>query len=374
MNTKVPRARGGRGGSEGVWARGLPSLVSSCSKALRAARGPFLLGLALPLAIVVAIGCATLFAEKGTTEGTFSHEFHLAAFTDIKCESCHAPVRTGGTPGKYMALVDMNLCAKCHDPARSKGLRAQVEKFLEPRRVGTFDHEKHAAKAKLECVACHASVAKSRAASDRNVPPMETCWTCHARLTTFAGESGARCALCHQAQDWRGAPPEKRAVFADVIAKNTPPGEVPGTVMPPAHAKLLGDLWAGEIDEDQVPADHTEIFRQRTHGRLSQAPTAKCYACHWQQDCAECHQTMRPSDHTLRFDRSIHGRFAAARPDRCAACHQADFCVACHETPPPGHTLSFRTTGAHGQQARLGARSCFTCHAFEEDCSRCHNR
>lgn len=325
--------------------------------------------------LVVAIGCRALFQAGGrVTEGDFSHKFHLKVATDLKCESCHRPLDApDAPPGKYMSLTELNLCAKCHDPTRSSDLKAAMDKFVEPRRVGAFAHAKHAAHTKVECTACHVGVPASDSARAKNVPTMETCWTCHSKNKTTAGESGARCALCHVAEDYR-ATPEKSKIFSEVIAKNTPPGEVPAAVMPAAHAKLMGDLWHGTIDEDQIPADHTAIFKSTTHGRISQAPTAKCYACHWQKDCTECHETMRPQSHTLRFERSAHGRFAAERSEACATCHQADFCEACHRIPPPGHTPTFRNTGAHARQARLETRSCFTCHQFEEDCARCHNR
>jgi predicted CXXCH cytochrome family protein len=329
--------------------------------------------LALAVALAAAIGCATLFASGPATEGTFSHKFHLEAFVDLSCEKCHTPIAGEAAPGKYMTVVDMNLCARCHDPARSPDLRLRAEKFLEPRRVGTFDHGEHQAHTKLDCVACHTSIRDSRAASEHHVPRMETCWTCHAKLTTLQGESGARCSLCHTASDVHGAP-EKERIFAEVIANETPPGQVPAAVMPPAHAKLLGDLWRGEIAADMAPADHTEMFRTETHGRRSRAPDAKCYACHFTQECQSCHQGTRPADHTLRFDRAAHGRLANQRSERCAACHHADFCAACHEVPPPGHTLAFRKSGAHAAQARGGVRSCMTCHDFGDDCAACHNR
>lgn len=328
---------------------------------------------AIPVAAVaVGIGC-TIMASGPSTEGTFSHKFHLDAFVDLKCETCHTPVETGPAPGKYMSVADMKLCERCHDPKRSSDLKVRIEAFLEPRRVGTFDHRRHAAHTPADCASCHEGIRESRAASDHFVPRMETCWRCHQTLTTLKGESGARCALCHEAQDYR-ATPEKQRIFGEVIAKGTRPGEVPPAVMPPAHRKLLGDIWRGEIAEDMIPADHTPVFRATAHGRLSRAPAAKCYACHWQRECTECHETTRPPDHTLRFDREVHGRLASQRSERCAACHQADFCTACHALPPPGHTLAFRTSGAHGREARDGVRKCFTCHEFGNDCARCHNR
>jgi len=356
------------------------------------------LGALLVLGPAAALGCRALFAtDGGAPERSFGHAAHFKAIKDLQCTDCHKPLGApetkppagavaapapgaseakteGASAGKYYGLADWALCQRCHSPAKMPDLKPDVARFQVPRSVSTYDHEKHAKHSPMECVACHRTVVSSAKASDHLTPTMETCWTCHAKVTTFAGESGARCDLCHTATDNHAAGPEKAAVFAQVIEKKVPVADVPAEVMPAAHARLLGAQWLGNISQDQKPADHTEVFRTRTHGLRSQEPTAKCYACHTSQKCNECHETEPPPSHTLRFDRSTHGRAATLRRESCTACHQADMCQACHEIAPPGHTLAFRRDGAHGRSAKTNTRACFTCHAFGEDCARCHNR
>lgn len=313
-----------------------------------------------------------MFAGSSDSDGTFSHKVHLEALA-VKCVDCHQPVNDSSVPGKYMALVDVNICAKCH-PGQEQAYKTNLEKFLFPRRVGTFHHAEHGANTDASCVQCHTTIPLSSKASDRNVPTMESCWTCHSNLTTLEGRNGAECALCHTPIDFDFATTEKRRAFAEVIQDQVPPEDVPSEVMPAAHAKLLRGIWTGSIDEQMVPPDHSAQFKRSSHGRRSMAPAAKCYACHFQRDCNECHTTSRPLDHTLRFENSTHGRLAAQRARRCTTCHTVDQCDTCHNIAPPGHNLSFRTTGSHRRDAQRNVRACFACHTFQTDCAQCHNR
>lgn len=327
---------------------------------------------ALVAAFAVAIGCRALFTGAADTEGTFSHKFHLQAM-DVDCQMCHTAVQEGESPGKYMSLLDLEICARCHGQESKDTYKVRIEKFFTPRIASTFHHEEHAKATTAQCVNCHASIVTSTAASERNIPTMESCWSCHSNLVTLKGETGAKCALCHVETDFRAAT-EKQRVFAQVIRDRTEPGDVPAEVMPATHAKLLRGIWTGAIDKEMIPSDHSSYFVSVSHGRHSMKADAKCYACHFQRDCNECHQTTRPRDHTLRFEASVHGRVSLQRRDRCATCHTVDQCASCHSVPPPGHTIAFRTSGAHASSAQRNVRSCMTCHAFAVDCAQCHNR
>lgn len=327
--------------------------------------------LLLLLCLGITLGCRALFVQEESTDGTFSHKVHIEAL-GVACDKCHVSTKAGKEPGKFMSVTSVKVCAECHGDGKDKA--AKLEAFLFPRQVGTFQHDDHASKSAAQCINCHPSVPRSTSARDRNVPTMESCWTCHATLTTMKGESGAKCSLCHLPVDYWDATKEKQAAFAEVIEKDVAPGDVPPEVMPPTHAKLLRGIWTGAIDKQMIPPDHSSFFIERSHGRVSMTPEAKCYACHFQRDCNECHMQTRPADHTLRFKGALHGRRANMRPESCQTCHTAEQCESCHQIPPGGHTLSFRTTGAHGRAAQRNARSCFTCHAFAEDCAQCHNR
>ena len=79
-------------------------------------------------------------------------------------------------------------CMKCHEVPGADLAMVWVEDSVMPR--ARFDHRPHVRIAK--CESCHATIIKSRKASDANVPGVAWCLTCH-------GKSGARsdCALCH---------------------------------------------------------------------------------------------------------------------------------------------------------------------------------
>jgi hypothetical protein len=82
-------------------------------------------------------------------------------------------------------------CRKCHE-MDAAATRLQPVRVAQPvLRRSVFNHAPHTIQAK--CESCHAGVRTSKAAADVNVPPIDSCRTCHNR-----SQVRDDCATCHR--------------------------------------------------------------------------------------------------------------------------------------------------------------------------------
>jgi hypothetical protein len=117
-------------------------------------------------------------------------------------------------------------------------------------------------------------------ATEKNLPTMETCLTCHNDK-----KAPRNCRLCH-------ADPEK--------------------IKPASHQSP----W----------------FLRKEHGRDARFDRMQCEKCHQEASCDACHRgqlSIRIHDPNFSF---THGIEAKKEEMDCALCHEVDkSCVACHE-------------------------------------------
>jgi hypothetical protein len=133
---------------------------------------------------------------------SFNHKKHVAEL-DIGCATCHVTVETEAFSG----LPDAELCAGCH--LEPQGKSEEEKKLVEMLKNGTalswkplfrqpahvfYSHRRHVVAAKLQCRACHGTIA------DTTAPPvrvrrlvMDDCVSCHRkeRVSTV-------CTACHR--------------------------------------------------------------------------------------------------------------------------------------------------------------------------------
>lgn len=232
------------------------------------------------------------------------------------------------------------------------------------------------------------------------------CLVCH---EVFAGARGAKCAVCHHAENigLRSAaglelaapkPALQRlhagALFAgtDCIACHSEHagrlGEGKATRF--AHVQLPDDLRANCVacHADRVPPDD-----------LHRAASDACTGCHetagWKpasidhglllvarsEDCGSCHAAVQPQDeihlgsgdacsicHSTSawkpstFDHARYFRFDQDHPARCADCHEAGeplhayTCYGCHEHTPA------RVASEHREEGIRDFANCVECH------------
>jgi hypothetical protein len=139
----------------------------------------------------------------------FNHALHLERVQGLECQDCHQFVMTepyAGLPSKYV-------CFGCHDPAaEAEGEApnpqmaalmafAHTDGDIPWHRVTAlppdvfFSHRRHAAVAKLDCLACHPEVPNWTSPPERGPirMRMETCLACHRNAGTSVD-----CMSCHR--------------------------------------------------------------------------------------------------------------------------------------------------------------------------------
>lgn len=293
-----------------------------------------------------------------------------------------------------------------------------------------FDHARHR---RTPCLDCHASIAASTVAADRNLPAESTCRPCHTqtRQQDIQRESPeARCLTCHRGYAGKGSPAR-----TDLPAANLRFGHrlhldrggrcrdchrmnADGRPLPSMQVCLTchrtrgasvrcgachltqkdGRLKTGFPSGTLRPSGalkgeaHTERW-SRDHAHLARTQRRHCDTCHTERDCLSCHDgSLRPlAIHTGDYIQRHAGEARRDQP-RCQSCHRSQtFCLGCHqrlglgrETDKSGfkpHTeLSYHPAGFiaytpgpghHSFEARRNLRTCTACHR-ESTCIRCH--
>ena len=106
------------------------------------------------------------------------------------------------------------------------------------------------------------------------------------------------------------------------------------------------------------------------HGRSADVSMTdkrnSCLICHEKTDCISCHNVQMPRDHNNTWRTRTHGFMAEGNRDRCLICHRQDFCVRCHnETAPRNHTgnwVVLHCTWCHYDSGLAPADNCVVCH------------
>jgi hypothetical protein len=306
----------------------------------------------LPIALVclALAACAGILGLARGGPQAFPHRKHAAA--GVTCTQCHPGVDTDPSA---LHLPDDAACAGCHqkphDARPCLGCHAApnaIAELADARAHLVFDHARHAAPSRGNCMRCHVGIADG---DDHLRPPMATCFRCHDH---DAARDARRCEACHR----------------DLEDTST---------LPQSHLAHDGD-WL------------------REHGARAAASGDLCQSCHREQFCAECHgktapvlpatrrfaDPFAPSVHRAGFA-ARHALEARAEPGACTTCHSADRCAACHvsrgvagegrRSPhPPGWLGLAAADNEHGRQARRDPAGCAGCHdgAGQALCVGCH--
>ncbi len=129
------------------------------------------------------------------------------------------------------------------------------------------------------------------------------------------------------------------------------------------------------------------------HKSVAVNRSAECEKCHSRTYCAECHsfkQSLKPSEKNPEDVEStfphrgnwISRHFVEAKvePDRCYRCHTQSYCYDCHvdKSYAPGSSSLPRnphpSAWNHGTEARRNIVKCVSCHerGAATDCIECH--
>ena len=311
------------------------------------------------LILLLALASAACASVLGLRRTSASHPFEHRAHSlkGINCVECHRGVAVADSTGPlhFPSDADCRRChAKPHDERACGGCHGEtyVREGVELARDHLrFEHRKHMAATRGDCVRCHIEVTQQAAQSI--LPKMASCFGCHEHQDQW----GLRdCDRCHVALANEGTMPDDHLVH----------------------------------DSDFV----------REHGVRAASARDLCASCHSERSCAACHggDTVPALPASLAFDeprlsglhragfRSRHAEEARADPGLCVTCHSEASCVDCHAAQgvaagpaarsphPPGWIASGPGGGEHGVQARIDPVSCAGCHggAGEQLCVGCH--
>lgn len=163
-----------------------------------------------------------------------------------------------------------------------------------------FFHDKHVTVAKMACEACHAQALTSTQASDRLLPSMQVCLSCHA--LDEAGDNFPRT---------DGGPPP-----ADCTT---------------CHLSYIGD--PPRFDDDVEEVDESNFMEVENPPLLPHIPNPNLHFPHKDHidakiACAQCHGTMedvqlatRHNLPTMDLCLDCHTSASDAPPDACNTCH-----------------------------------------------------
>lgn len=286
------------------------------------------------------------------SEPSFPHRVHVVD-NGLACTFCHVSATTGERPG----MPPPELCAPCHDTFDAdKPADRRVAAFFDAdsryRTVADasvpadvrFSHRAHTNGARLDCAVCHPDVAEQEDVPLAPLVQKAACMDCHARY----GKSNA-CAECH----------------ADIDQTWQPPSHADGWVRAHGERVRCGSEHSADRCElchqdatgctachtQMPPANHDQTFRLRTHGLLASIDRSRCFVCHTQDSCQQCHQETRPRSHR--------GGFGSPQQRHCVSCHlplQESGCAVCHRSTP-GHDFATALPADH-----VPSMNCRLCH------------
>ncbi|MGZ3421036.1 MAG: hypothetical protein ACXVEE_24390 [Polyangiales bacterium] len=281
-----------------------------------------------------------------------------------------------------------------------------------------FEHRAHLVKG-VNCLKCHAGVARAGDEGPLHLPTTATCTSCHTKP-----HDTRECATCHGEEHKRVAAAGARTYLKFAHQQHLPglkgqcvpchagAGGDATTLRPPmaqcftCHAHK--DQWATrtceachhDLPAEQVkPASHVvhdgDFLRE--HGIRAAASADLCATCHSDSACSKCHgknapvlpwrlATEKPTLSTLHPANFLarHPFEAKAQTGLCSTCHAENFCLDCHvkkkvaaqvgvaNPHPPGWVRA--KGGEHGHAARLDPIGCASCHggSGEALCVGCH--
>jgi hypothetical protein len=300
----------------------------------------------LVVACLAITACAGILGLSGSGPQPFPHRAH--AIAGVTCTRCHPDAATPRLPDDASCLTchtkphDARPCLTCHTAPGALAALGQARDHLR------FDHARHAAPTRGNCMRCHTGIADGDA---HLRPAMATCFACHDH---DADHDARRCDACHRdLEDAR--------------------------VLPESHLAHDGD-WL------------------HAHGNRAASSGDLCQACHREAFCADCHARTAPAVPAKRqfadpFTPSVHrAGFVArhaleanAQPGACTTCHAPERCLACHtargvagadrRSPhPAGWVGPAASDNEHGRQARRDPAACAGCHdgAGQALCVGCH--
>jgi hypothetical protein len=356
-------------------------------------------------------GCLVA-SRDGSAPLAIDHGAHVER--GVGCTDCHE----GATKEARAGMPKPDTCAACHDPKTDKpAIAGQVETFdamlSSPTRTAAwpspavagpgyadvrFSHAQHAA-AKVECASCHPGAASGPRPNPGGPMRMAACVDCHRESGAYAAKGPGKpaapptatavalalaaplvtvpaprrdeCATCHERIGKDAPPPSHGPTWTlqhGVVSRMSDRGTT-SERCELCHTRASCD-WC---HAQQKPPDHTEPFRETTHGFNAAMDRSRCMACHREDSCDRCHQEIQPLTHVPGF--------GAPQDLHCVSCHlpvSMTGCVVCHKGTPSHGRAPPKAPGVSAHRPGTPPSTCLSCHrqishpVTMDDCNQCH--
>jgi hypothetical protein len=302
----------------------------------------------------------------------FSHKLH-AVDNEIACLDCHDGI-PAATNERTRDLPTFEVCQQCHEQqiaGKDCGTcHSDAETLANAKRKGAtpqpvrydhtlnFSHQAHLERVDNDCLVCHDRILKATRISNKQLPTMEPCMSCHQE-----DYDQLQCSKCHT------------------------------------------DLSDPRYRPELARFSHRGDWLRNHQLHSEQQNLTACAQCHQETFCSDCHSgvdnQVKPSvKWPRRTDRHfIHrGDYVSRHPidaqrdvQQCLACHRINTCTDCHARsgvrwvqggPDPwggNHPLVSVTGGFHDTSPaaiatiRRNIVECAGCHEGRRPvCINCH--
>ncbi|MEK7412720.1 MAG: cytochrome c3 family protein [Planctomycetota bacterium] len=334
---------------------------------LRHRIAPFLVCL-----LLVVAGCQAWRQASAASSFRFNHVLHQS----VECADCHGDAATGAKAG----MPKPDTCTDCHEGIDAKkGPDRQVATlFVDgtfkaanvtaiPAEV-IFSHKTHTVDNKVACATCHQGIADSTVITKEVRVDMSACMACHATSPKPSVAANA-CATCHQTIRADAKPATHAQNWKRFHGQTFKDGDQTGlNQCSLCHTQDRCDT----CHRAEAPTNHTNLWRQRTHGAAAAIDRSSCATCHQSDSCASCHKTTAPSTHR--------GQWGAPIDKHCVNCHvpvSGESCAVCHQNGTPSHAKAVATP------VTMIGTDCRSCHGVApnaklphvdngDNCTYCH--
>ncbi len=260
-----------------------------------------------------------------------------------------------------------------------------------------FSHSKHIKDVGMACVDCHTAVVTSSKVTDRLLPSMETCYTCHDKSSTkcefchtssdstqyrdlfqpgssvffshqqHAGDMKLKCETCHQGLEKVDFSEDAANVFPKMELCTTCHGNVETNASPADTTFALksapGGCEACHRDLTKlVPESHheTDFVNQHKDFVNVAGPQNDCKSCHSPATCQECHDASN-----MAKDLTPGQIYVPSTPSLSPLPTHSE--VTAEKVHPDNYRF------IHSIDAKGRESNCYTCHDERTFCVQCHN-
>jgi Cytochrome c7 and related cytochrome c len=299
----------------------------------------------LLLSVIFSVGCA-VFSDRiiNLRKVSFSHKAHLEVL-EGDCEKCHP----GDLKTENPKMPDIETCNECHTDEKKylKLVQSRIAngeiKWSSYTKLGEetiFFHPNHVSN-EVSCNTCHEKVVKGKRVKASAKFEMDSCLECHVN-----SEKELDCALCHKVIRKDKTPPSHENNWERLHGKQS------GYEMLRSSDNRCSlchqDSSCDTCHMTQMPLDHTNIWRDKTHGITSTLNIERCYTCHQSSFCVDCHQNEAPQNHKGAWASPVnthcnHCHYPVA-DTRCGFCHQSSHSHIDLGQPVPRNKTHFTAT------------------------------